>query len=103
MAEKNFNTAEKFLLIAHHPEKGRFMISQIYLQYGIAGALLLDLIVEDRIEMADKRLILKSASVSANPVINDVITLVSQASKPRKADYWVRKLATRYIRYKWLV
>jgi len=103
MAEKNFNTAEKFFLIAHHPEKGRFMISQIYLQYGIAGALLLDLIVEDRIEMADKRLILKSASVSANPVINDVITLMSQASKPRKADYWVRKLATRHIRYKWLV
>ena len=103
MAEKNFNTTEKFLLIAHHPEKGRFMISHLFMQYGIAGAILLDLTVEDRIEITEKRLILKSASVSADPVINDVITLMSQVSKPRKADYWVRKLATRHIRYKWLV
>ena len=101
MAEKNFNTTEKFLLIAHHPEKGRFMISHLFMQYGIAGALLLDLTVDDRIEIREKRLILKSASVSADPVINEAITLISQASRPHKAGYWVRKLATRYNRYKW--
>ena len=103
MAEKNFNTAEKFLLIAHHPEKGRFKISQIYIQYGIAGALLLDMTLENRIEMAEKRLILKPASVSADPVINDAVTLMAQSPKPRKADYWVRKLAMRHNRYKWQV
>jgi hypothetical protein len=103
MTEKNFNTAEKFLLIAHHPEKGRFKISQIYIQYGIAGALLLDMTLENRIEMEEKRLILKSASVSGDPVINDAVTLMTQSTKPRKADYWVRKLATRHNRYKWQV
>lgn len=103
MAEKNFNTVEKFLLIAHHPEKGRFMIPQIYIQYGIAGALLLDLTLEDRIETADKRLLLKSGKVSADPVISEVVTLISQSPRSRKTDYWVRKLATRHNKYKWQV
>ena len=54
-------------------------------------------------EMADKRFLLKAGGVSADPVINEVITLMSQSPKSRKTDYWVRKLATRYSKYKWLV
>jgi len=101
MAEKNLSTVEKFLLIAHHPEKGRFMIPKMYLQYGIAGAILLDMALEDLMDITDKRLIIKSARTSADPVITEVVTLISQSSKSRKADYWVRKLATRYNKYKW--
>lgn len=103
MAEKNFNTAEKFLLIAHHPEKGRFIIQPMFLQYGIAGAILLDLTLENRIELDNKQLILKPARVSADPVINEVVSLMSQSAKSRKVNYWVRKLATRYRKYKWQV
>lgn len=101
MAGKNFNTAGKFLLIAHHPEKGRFLIPHIFLQYGIAGALLMDLTLEDRIEVENKQLILKPAKGSADPVINEVVTIMSQSPKSRSVGYWVRKLATRYRKYKW--
>ncbi|MFO7620157.1 MAG: GPP34 family phosphoprotein, partial [Bacteroidales bacterium] len=66
MSEKSFNTAEKFLLIAHHPEKGRFTISPMYIKYGLAGAILLDMTLEDRIDLTDKRLILKTAGTSAD-------------------------------------
>ncbi len=103
MAEKNFNTAEKFLLIAHHPEKGRFMVSQMYIQYGIAGAILLDMTLEERIDIADKKLILKAARDSTDPVINEVTILMSQSPKSRRADHWVRKLATRHNKFKWQI
>lgn len=103
MTEKNLNTVEKFLLIAHHPEKGRFMIPQIYVQYGIAGALLMDLTLAGRIDLAEKKLILKPSKTTADPVMNEAITLMSQSQMARKADYWVRRLATRYNRYKWQV
>jgi Golgi phosphoprotein 3 len=103
MAEKNFNTAEKFLLMAHHPEKGRFMISPMVIQYGIAGAILLDMTLEERIDISDKKVILKPARVSADPMINEVIILMSQSPKSRKADHWVRKLAMRNKGYKWQI
>ena len=99
MAGKNFTTAEKFLLVAHHPDKGRFMMQRTYLQYGIAGAILLDMTISDRLEADGSKLSLKRASASTDPVMNDVISLMSQSTKPRKAEYWIRKLGARYNKY----
>ena len=99
MSEKNFTTAEKFLLVAHHPDKGRFMMQRTYLQYGIAGAILLDMTISDRLEADGSKLSLKRASASTDPVMNDVVSLMSQSSKPRKAEYWIRKLGARYNKY----
>lgn len=100
MSEKSLSTAEKFLLIAHHPDKGRFMIPKTYLQYGLAGAILLDMTISDRIESDGPKLSLKKGRASTDPVLNDVIALMSQSLKPRKAEYWIRKFGERYNRYK---
>ena len=103
MTEKSFSTPGSFLILAHHPEKGGFLISQIYVQYGIAGALLLELALEERVTITDRKLSLKPGRASSSPWLNDVITLISQSPKTRKTDYWVRKLATRYNKYKWQI
>jgi hypothetical protein len=103
MTEKTFTTAEKFLIIAHHPEKGRFTTSLTYLQYGIAGALLLDLALWERISITGKRLILKPGKGLPSPVYDNVISLISQSSDSRKVGHWVTKLANRYGRYKWQI
>lgn len=99
MADRSFNTAEKFLIIAHHPEKGRFMISGMHLQYGIAGAILLDMTLEGRIDITDKQLILKDPRTSTDPLISEVINLMSRDPRPRRVGYWVRKLARRHNKY----
>lgn len=101
MTEKTFSTAEKFLILAHHPEKGGFLTSQIYVQYGLAGGILLDLTFEDRIAITGKMLAMKPGKASSSPVLNDVITLITQSPKTRKTDYWVGKLAARHNIYRW--
>lgn len=103
MAEKTFSTAEKFLIIAHRPEKGGFLTSQTFIQYGIAGAILLDLTLAERISIVDKKLFLKPGKALSSPMLDDVSTMISQSSNPRKVSYWVGKLATRYDRYKWQI
>ena len=55
-----FSTAEKFLMIAHHPDKGRFVTDHIHLEYGIIGAILLDMSLERSISLEDGKIILKS-------------------------------------------
>jgi hypothetical protein len=99
MEGKTLNIAEKFLVIAHHPEKGRFLISHLYIKYGLAGAILLDMTLEDRISLEDRRLMLKTGRTTTDPVKDEVTLLMSQAGKPHRADYWVRRLAGRYTRY----
>jgi hypothetical protein len=99
MSEKNLSIAEKFLLIAHHPERGRYMIPSTYLQYGLAGAILLDLTLSDRIETDGTKLSLKRSRPSTDPLLQEVTALISQSAAPRKAAYWIRKLGARYGKY----
>jgi hypothetical protein len=99
MSEKNLSIAEKFLLIAHHPERGRYMIPSTYLQYGLAGAILLDLTLSDRIETDGTKLSLKRSRPSTDPLLQEVTALMSQSAVPRKAEYWIRKLGARYSKY----
>lgn len=103
MTEKTFSTAEKFLIIAHRPEKGGFLTSQLFIQYGISGAILLDLSLCERISIVDKKLLLKPGKALSSPMLNDVSTIISQSPNPRKISYWVGKLASRYNRYKWQI
>jgi hypothetical protein len=99
MSERGLSIAEKFLLIAHHPERGRFIIPSTYLQYGLAGAILLDLTISDRIETDGTKLSLKRTRPTTDPLLQEVAALMSQSRMPRKAEYWIRKLGARYNKY----
>ena len=75
------------------------MISQRYIQYGIPGALLLDLALDDRIDLKDSRLLLKSARVADKGIMGDLATMISGTAVPKKTGYWIRKLARHYNKY----
>ena len=75
------------------------MISQMYIQYGIPGALLLDLTLDDRIDLKDSRLLLKSARVADKGIMGDLATMISGTAVPKKTGYWIRKLARHYNKY----
>jgi hypothetical protein len=94
-----FSTAEKFLLIAHHPEKGRFMVSGMFIQYGIAGAILLDMTLDGSLDIKDGKVLLRPGRVSDRTVRDEVASLISASGKPKKAGFWVNKLARRYNWY----
>ncbi len=99
MSERGLSIAEKFLLIAHHPERGRFIIPSTYLQYGLAGAILPDLTISDRIGTDGTKLSLKRSRPTTDPLLQEIDALMSQSRMPRKAEYWNRKLGARYNRY----
>ena len=91
---------EKFLLLAQHPTKGKFIISGLQLQYGIAGSVLLEMSVDKQIEIRNKVLVLNSTKGKSNPVIVDLELQIRDAAKPRKIRYWINKLARRYTKLK---
>ena len=66
------NTIEKFLLIAQHPTKGRFVIQQMPLNYSVVGAILLELSIEKRLKIENKRLVLTNRRSHTNPMLNNV-------------------------------
>lgn len=96
---KTLNTSEKFFLLAHHPEKGRLVVSRQYFRYGLVGAILLDLCLDGRIGFDNGRITPRPGNTPADPVKYEVLKMITDSARPRRAGYWVRKLAFRYTRY----
>jgi golgi phosphoprotein 3 len=94
---------ERFLVIAHQPEKGGFIISQIFLEYGLAGAILLEMSLQDIVSVEDDMLILKKNAKPGSQIISDISSMISRSEKPRKADYWIRKIAEKSRTFRWTV
>jgi len=97
------STSQEFLLLAHHPQKGRFLISDTNLNYGIIGALLLEMSQENRIVIEDGRLILKNIKESNNQAISEISTLISGSAKSARTRVWIVRLEKKSIRYKWII
>lgn len=98
---ESLNTIERFLLVAQHPDKGRFIIPQMQLNFGLAGAVLLELSIEKRLKIENKRLILVNDKHHKHPMLNMVIDTIKQSSKTRRIKYWVNKLNRKACKYKW--
>lgn len=91
--------AENFLLLAHHPLKGRFIISEVMINYGLPGAFLMELSVKGKIDISNNRLILRKHRES-NRVLAEIINIISQANRPKKVKTWIQLLARKSGRYK---
>ena len=94
-------TPEKFILLAHHPVKGRYVISQLHLKFGLAGALLLEVTLDGSAEMQEDRLVLRRKPETRNAVLNEITGMLADSARPRRIRYWIRQLARRQRSYQW--
>lgn len=96
-------TAEKFLLLAQHPHKGRLLISDIHIQYGIVGALLLDLSIGNKITIKGDKLLVHNIDEISDPMLIEIITAINQSPKPRRIRFWVNKFSRKSKKFKSLI
>lgn len=96
------NAAQKFLLIAKHPEKGGFVISDMFVNYGIIGAILLEMCLEERAVIDDGKLIMKNTKTH-DPIVLEISEIIQRESKPRGIKHWVSKLARKSGKYRWAI
>ncbi|WP_215225454.1 GOLPH3/VPS74 family protein [Echinicola shivajiensis] len=93
--------AKRFLLLAQHPEKGRMLISGIHLQFGLAGALLLQMSMEDKLTIKDELLYIKKGAQFHDLKLREVAELIQSSRKPRKMKYWVHKIGHKASRWRY--
>lgn len=96
-------TAEKFLLLAQHPNKGKLLISNIHIQYGIVGALLLDLSIRNKITIDGDKLIVNNSDEIKDPNLLEILTIIKESPRPRRIRYWVNKFSRKSKKFKSLI
>jgi len=95
------NTIEKFILLAQHPDKGRFVTSDMHMHYGIIGALLLEMSFDKRITIENNLLIANPNHHTVGTSLEDELLIeIKKATKPKKINKWLYKFVRKAKTYK---
>ncbi|MFT6971827.1 MAG: Golgi phosphoprotein 3 [Roseivirga sp.] len=86
------NLIEEFLLIALDDDKGKFVIDSTYLSHGLAGAILLEMALREKIDISGDTLKLVDDKYELEMVINKVIDQIKTAPQ-QKVKNWIELLA----------
>ncbi|HHY81359.1 MAG TPA: GPP34 family phosphoprotein [Clostridiales bacterium] len=83
---------EKLLLISIDKEKGMAVGGGTFLSYALAGALLAELLFQNRIAIENKMVVVKDSSPTNNILYDEVLAELSRSAKNRTLYYWIPKL-----------
>ena len=89
-----YNVTEKFLILSLHPQKGEFIIPAIQVRYGLVGAFLLKMALQDFISIEQKKVVPKGGLAKMDKRSSEIFEPVMNAKKHRKVKYWLKKLAS---------
>jgi golgi phosphoprotein 3 len=93
-----FSLYEEFFLISIDDAKGKIIAAvDDGLQFGLAGAILADLALHGKISLAEKRLAVIDPTPTGEALLDETLARLAADKKPRKASYWVQKLADKKL------
>jgi hypothetical protein len=95
------STLEKFLLLAKHPYKGRFVISDLHIHHGIIGIIFLELHLEGILNLENNKVIVKDDAETNHLFGNDILNKVKESRRQRKLKTWIIKLSGKASAIKW--
>jgi golgi phosphoprotein 3 len=82
---------EGLLLLAIDDATGRIETRSGALDYGVAGAVLTELFLQERLTLRDGKIAVVDAGATGDPLFDDALGRIA-GSKPRDAKHWVSKL-----------
>jgi hypothetical protein len=89
--------AEELLLLAYGAD-GRQLLNTTQLDPALAGALLAELAVEDRVELSDKKLRVKDPAPLGDAELDATLARIAQEGKERNPAWWVQRLQSHKLR-----
>lgn len=98
----SLSLSEKFIIIAHHANKGRFFVSDIVLNHGIVGSLLLELSLNELVYLNNNKLVVKTKKTK-DALLSELLDKISDTSREKTVKTWVRRLNNKSKKYRWRI
>ena len=84
------NLIDELLLLALDDKKGTFISDSFSFAYGISGAIMLELILENRIEVCNQKVCVKDKTTTGEKILDDYLELIIQSKKERALKEWIQ-------------
>ena len=85
----NLTLIDQLTLLALDDYKGNFIPDSTTFSYALAGALILELILEEKIVVADDFVKIVDKNRTGDSILDEYIRLISESSKQRKVKSWI--------------
>ncbi|MCF8303756.1 MAG: GPP34 family phosphoprotein [Bacteroidales bacterium] len=86
---------EKLIILSYDPKKGRSMVPKTNLQFALAGSILFELTLREKIGIKKEFLLVKDMDPVKEEWLNEYLEMMKDATEDRKAKWWVKKFATK--------
>ncbi|MDP9864227.1 MULTISPECIES: GOLPH3/VPS74 family protein [Streptosporangium] len=90
--------AEEVLLLAYSEAEGRQLVSSSELDAALGGALLAELTVNGRIDLAGKKVTVLDPTPLGEEELDATLARIAADTKERKPDWWIYKLHSAKLR-----
>lgn len=94
------NLIENFLLLSLDSKKGKFLIDSLSLNYGVAGAILLELSQSNKITVKEKKLLVLDRSLTYNSVFDYCLNLMINSKRNKRVKYWINRIGNKSNTFK---
>ncbi len=94
---------EKIVLLAINHKKGNFIIDSLSLNYGIAGAILLELSEINKIKLHNKRIAVTDNKFTKNIILDACLKLINKSKKNRRAKFWINRIGNKSSGFKKII
>ncbi|WP_179007119.1 GOLPH3/VPS74 family protein [Winogradskyella forsetii] len=91
----DLNLADKLLLLVLDDDKGTFVSGPFALTYGLAGAIVLELSLQDCIKIENKKVIVNNSKQTNDGLLDVYLEQLRSSKKARTLKYWVQKLGNK--------
>ncbi len=99
----DLNLPKEYMLLALHNKKGKSVIDSLSLNYGLAGALLLELTAMDKLEIRNKKLVITDVKPTGQKAYDEAMSMIKAKSGKRRAKHWVHKLGSRGNKFRKMI
>ncbi len=87
----NLTLIDQLTLLALDDYKGNFIPDSTTFSYALAGALILELILENKISVSDDFVKVVDRERTGDSILDEYIKIISESSKQRKVKSWIDK------------
>jgi hypothetical protein len=94
------NLIDQLTLLAIDDEKGTFLAGSTQYSYAIAGAVIMELALRERIDLAGEKVVVKNKEKTGDNVIDRYFELILKSEKEKKVKSWVQLLGRKASKIK---
>ena len=89
------NLIDQLTLLALDDEKGTFLADSTSYSYAIAGAVIMELALEERIDLSGEKVVLKDRNKTGDKIIDTYFEIILQTEKEKKIKSWVERIGNK--------